>query len=133
MAKRLRFEAIVPKVPIHKASQMKIVARLADIQYAILNRMQDYPSKTSPNYRRTGEYGRRWTKSGPSVKGNDLVAEVGTNLEYAPFVGGFTSQPPLQTRVAQRYGWPSVETVADEEWKKGRDELIDAIQGEPGP
>lgn len=133
MAKRLRFEAIVPKVPIHKVSQMKIAAKLADIQYAILNRMKDYPARESPNYIRTGKYGKAWTKSGPSVQGQDLVAEVGNNIVYGPYVGGFTSQAPLQTKVAQRYGWPSVETVADEEWKAGRDELINAIQGEPGP
>src|SRR3990167_10112467 len=90
-----RFEAIVPKKPITKVRRDRIVSELQNIQSGVISRISKYPpQRTGSPYRRTGEYGRRWTKRGPHVVGRDLVAEVGTNLEYAVWVGGSRSTDP---------------------------------------
>ena len=126
----VRFEPIRPKKPITKVRRDRIVSELQNIQSGVINRMSKYPSqRPGSTYRRTGEYGRRWTRRGPRILGKDLVAEVGSNLEYAPYVGGSKSRRPGQARSSARAGWESIDEVGQEEFDKRKRAIIDAIEG----
>ena len=83
------FTAIVPKNKVINVDAQRIASLLKDVQRATHNRVAKYPRPPAEStYRRTGEYGRRWTSPAPHMQGDDLVAEIGSNLEYASYVGG---------------------------------------------
>lgn len=126
------FTAIVPKNKVATVDGKKIEGLLKDVLKAAHNRVTKYPSPPpASTYRRTGDYGRRWTPDGPKMVGGDLVAELGTNLEYASYVGGYNyPREPYQTKLHKQTGWASVETVMTEEWDKREKDIIEAIQGE---
>ncbi|KKK81514.1 hypothetical protein LCGC14_2812660, partial [marine sediment metagenome] len=67
MAKRpFRFEPIRPKKPIVKVSLPKVVGTLTQFAVAVIAKQTRYPAQRSGSrYRRTGEYGRRWTMRPP--------------------------------------------------------------------
>lgn len=119
-----RFEPIVPKGPIHKISKRKVVDRLGDAVLSIVNRMGKYPPSRT-EYRRTGTLGRGWAADGPRSEGSDLVATAGNKVIYAPFVQGLKNQ---QVKWAQPYGWESVETAGEEEWRKHKPLIEKALQ-----
>lgn len=126
----LSLTAIIPKRPVSNVQLGRIVAALQGWQTASLRRVTKYPrQKPTTRYRRTGEYGRRWTMPPPAIEGSALVARIGSNLSYASFVGGFTSQDPKQVKSARDVGWASSETVAREEFAKRRAAIVAAVLG----
>ncbi len=127
----MRFEPIVPKKKVIRPAVSLAAVGGALIAFAlgVTSRLSDYPAqRPRSRYRRTGELGRRWTRKGPSVTAAALVVEVGSNLKYAPFVEGFRTRRPKQTRGARQAGWPSVEDVAKKEWKRARPRVLAALR-----
>lgn len=126
----MRFEPIRPKRRVvERIKTSRIGAALRDFATAVVDRLSDYPPHGGGRYRRTGKLGRGWTPKGPEMRGQGLVVDVGTNVTYAPFVEGFRTKAPKQTKGAQRAGWPSIEQVAKEEWRSGRRRVVAALQG----
>lgn len=132
---RIVLTAIVPKGKVAQVNVGKIAQQLQNVLNAARTRLTRYPSQRQPTaYVRTGEYGRRWTTTPPAVIGNDMEGTLGTNLEYAGYVGGLhgpqvSGKPPRQTRVNEAVGWESIEDVAPDEWDAREPEIQRLIQG----
>jgi len=126
-------EPILPKRRVGPSAAVvlaKLTGALNQFGLGVIDRQSKYPPQSPrTRYRRTGEYGRRWTKRGPRRSGRDLVVEAGTNLSYAPYVGGFRARRPRQTRGAARAGWTSVQDSAATEWKGVRPQIVRALRG----
>jgi hypothetical protein len=119
---------IRPKRPIVSVNDRNVTARLRDVGTDVVNRMSDYPpARTS--YRRTGTLGRTWTREGPKPEGKNLVVIVGNKTKYAGPVEGFKSRKPRQRKLFRGYGWPNVEDVGKEVWRKRKGAVIEALQG----
>lgn len=120
--------AIRAKRPITKVNRRKVVARLRDVGVDVVNRMSDYPpARTS--YRRTGRLGEGWTMEGPKAEGIDLVVISGNKVGHAGLVEGFRRRRPRQLKLFRGYGWPSVEDIGKEVWKKRKGAINAALQG----
>ena len=121
MPQQFNLEPIIPKkriTPSTKVILVKLTAALNHFAFAVISRQSLYPPKPARIKRiRTHTYGKRWTKRGPSLSGQDLVVVAGTNLSYAPYVGGFKTKPPYQTKATAQIGWASVEDSAQSEWR----------------
>ncbi len=134
MAKKpFRFEPIRPKKPVVKVSLPKVFGTLTQFAVAVISKQTRYPAKPARiKRRRTGEYGRRWTMRPPRPHKLGLMVQVGSNLEYAPYVGGLKKGGKKKDRQAKStaaIGWTSVEIVGQDEWKKIRPVLIAALAG----
>lgn len=111
-----------------KVSVAGVGASLVKFAVGVIARQTRYPPQRSgTRYRRTGEYGRRWTMKGPSPLKLGLMIQVGSNLEYAGYVGGLKKKKPRQARTTAKAGWTSVEEVGQDEWKKIRPAVIKAL------
>ena len=114
--------------PIVSVNGQQVKSRLRDVGVEASDRLSAYPpARTS--YRRTGTLGRNWTMEGPRVSGGGLEVIVGNNVDYAPFVQGFTRRRPRQRPVFKRYNWPNVEDVGKQAWKARGPKLLAALQG----
>ena len=113
----ITFTPIVPKHGMKTVDAGKVSQALKDLAYRAQARLMKYPP-ASTDYKRTGKLGRNWSVKGPEVVEDVLQITVGNNTEYAPYVQGGTSKEPKQVKWAAQYGWPSAQTVGDEEWKK---------------
>lgn len=120
--------AIRAKRPIVKVNRRKVVARLRDVGVDVVDRMSDYPpARTS--YRRTGRLGEGWLLDGPKQEGIGLVVKAGNKVGHAGFVEGFRRRRPRQRKLFRGYGWPSVEDIGKDVWKKRKGAIIAALQG----
>lgn len=132
MAKRgLQFIPIMPKRRVGpNVKRGKVLGVLNHWATNVLSRQSLYPPKPAHvKRRRTGEYGRRWTRRVSGGLGQFFGVQVGTNLEYAPFVGGFKTRKPRQAKATARIGWTSIEEVGNAEWKKTKPKLQRALTG----
>ena len=120
--------AIRAKRSIVKVNRRKVVARLRDVGVDVVNRMSDYPPAMTP-YRRTGRLGEGWTLDGPRAEGIGLVVIAGNKVGHAGFVEGFRRRRPRQRKLFRNYGWPSVEDIGKDVWKKRKGAIIAALQG----
>lgn len=129
------FEPIRPKGRVMpNVSIMKLAPLLVRFAVGVIGRQTKYPPQRTPPSgrkprRRTGEYGRRWTMKGPSPLKLGLAIEVGSNLSYAPYVGGLKTKKPRQAKATATIGWTSVEEVGQDEWDKIRPAVIKALHG----
>ena len=142
MSVSFHFEPIIPKKPITNVTRAKVEHALSSFGLATVARIADYPVQkpwVAPHvgprggkrgYRRTGTLGRAWTKQGPRMEGSALVCQVGNKTEYAPFVQGFTNREPRQVRWAKPYGWQSIGEVGEDEWRKHRQNVLRALEGD---
>ncbi len=122
------FVPIIPKKPIITVAKAKVVQALKKLGLGIDNRISKYPAaKTS--YKRTGTLGKGWHTQGPMSAGNDLVVIIANPTKYAPFVQGLKTKAPKQKKVFVTYGWESVQTAGEEEWKKHKPGIEKALQG----
>ena len=124
----LRFVPIVPKGRVGpNVSRGKVLGILNSWATNVIDKQTRYPAPPAGStYRRTGEYGRRWTRRAGFL-GKFFGVQVGSNLEYAPYVGGFKKRKPRQSKVTARIGWTSIEEVGNSEWKKTRPKLLVAL------
>ncbi len=124
------FKPIGPKKRVFpKVNIAGVGVELVKFAVRVISRQSRYPPKPARiKRRRTGEYGRRWTMSGPKPVQAGLMIQAGSNLEYAPYVGGLKKGKKRQTRSAARVGWTSVEEVGQDEWKRARSAVIKALQ-----
>ncbi len=114
---------------IRPPSTLAMVAALTAVGLDLTARMSKYPPKRgSAEYQRTGTLGRGWTMSGPSIKGQDLVVEVGNKVNYAGHVQGLLAKPPRQARVLAGLGWTSVEIVGEEVVAEHRPLILKSMQ-----
>jgi hypothetical protein len=120
--------AIRAKRPIVKVNRRKVVARLRDVGVNVMERMSDYPTART-SYRRSGDLGKNWTMEGPKQEGVGLVVIAGNKTIYAGFVEGFRRRRPRQRKLFRSYGWPSVEDIGKDVWKKRKGAIIAALQG----
>lgn len=124
----ISLRAIRATRPIVKVNRSKVVARLRDVGVDVVGRMSDYPpARTS--YRRTGRLGEGWTMEGPKAEGIDLVVISGNKIAHAGLVEGFRRRRPRQLKLFRGYGWPSVEDVGKDVWKRRKGAIIGALQG----
>lgn len=111
-----------------KVSVAEIGGVLVKFAVAVIDRQTRYPpQRAGARYRRTGTYGSRWTMKGPMVKGMGLVIQAGSNLEYAPKVGGMKTGKYRQAPHMAKAGWTSVEEVGEDEWKRIKPAVIKAL------
>jgi hypothetical protein len=125
-----RFVPVVPKRRVGpNVSRGKVLGLLNHWATAVISTQTQYPSPPAGSkYRRTGEYGRRWTRRTGFV-GQFFGVQVGSNLDYAARVGGFKTRKPRQTKLMRRIGWTSVEVVGRLEWIRVKPKLLRALAG----
>ena len=135
------FEPILPKGPITNVQLPRVYAALRDFAAKAHRRLATYPIQTSRaaprlgprggklGYIRTGRLGQGWTTRGPQLRGTELEVTIGNAIDYASYVQGFKTHPPLQVRWASPYGWVSVEEVAKQEWARARPVVERALEG----
>lgn len=100
---------------IRPPSTLAMVSALTIVGQDLMARMSKYPPKRgSAAYQRTGTLGRGWTMSGPKIQGQDLVVEVGNNINYAGIAQGFIVKDPRQSKVMANLGWSSIEVIGAE-------------------
>ena len=122
------FIPIIPKKPIITVAKAKVVQRMKNMGLAVDNRISKYPPART-TYRRTGTLGKGWHTQGPMSAGNDLVVIVANPTKYTGPVQGLKTKTPKQRDLFANYGWESVQTAGEEEWKKHKPAIERALQG----
>lgn len=108
----------------------KAIVLLRSFGLRMQSAMKHYPNQRAHiRYRRTGDYGRNWTLSGPRREGADIVVTIGNAVSYAHFLGGYRTKEPHQARWAAGYGWSSVGEVGARLWGVYRPLIRDALVG----
>jgi hypothetical protein len=114
---------------IRPPSTLAMVAALSAVGLDLTARMSKYPPKRgSADYQRTGTLGRGWTMRGPSIKGQDLVVEVGNKVNYAGHVQGFIIKDPRQSKVMATLGWNTISAVGEEVVAEHRPLILKSMQ-----
>ena len=123
-----QFIPIIPEKPIITVAKSQVVNRLKAMGQDTWKRIATYPPPRTA-YGRKGTLGKGWHVDGPMSVGNDLVVIIANPIEYAPFVQGLKTKAPKQRDLFANYGWESVQTAGEEEWKKHKPAIERALQG----
>jgi hypothetical protein len=124
----VRLIPIVPKGPVHTFNVKLLEARMTKLGFDMVHAAATYPPAQT-SYRRTGTLGRGWSRRGPYYRGGDLAVEAGNAVRYAGPVMGFLKGEITQRELFRRYGWESIEVIANREVRDARPSLIAIIQG----
>ncbi len=122
----------IPVLPSAKklGDPKKAIVLLRSFGLRVQSAMQHYPRQRAHiRYRRTGDYGRVWTLSGPRRQGGDIVVTIGNSMRYARFLGGYRTKDPRQARWAAGYGWSSIGEVGPRIWSAYKPLIRDALVG----
>jgi len=122
------FIPIIPRKPIVTVHKSEVVGRMRTLRLAMHGRVSKYPPARTA-YRRTGTLGTGWHSEGPMAAGNDLVVIIANPTKYTGSVQGLKTKPPRQRALFAGYGWESVQTAGEEEWKKHKPAIERALQG----
>jgi hypothetical protein len=152
------FDPILPKKPITgvtAATETRLMSAFSNGLKRMLKECQEYeaPStysksgvytrsfsggsvrayKRATGYRRTNTLRRSWSMWGPKRSGRDIVGEVVSRGQMAPYnvyVKGPTEGPGTHQaeKMASR-GWRSITEIVDTEWPKIRRELDHILTG----
>ncbi len=115
------------KRPIANVKRDRILREMLKAGVGFTSALSDYPPTT--RFRRTGRLGQGWTTVFPHLEGANLVTGTGNKVVYAGAVEGFRRRRPKQRPWFKRYGWPSVEDIGKEVWKKRKGAINAALQG----
>lgn len=85
-------------------------------------------------YKRTRTLARAWSNETRATLGGEFKAIIGLNTNiapYGPFVEGLLGGDKALSQSAdmKERGWPSVETVAKEEWMRAIPRFVKALSG----
>lgn len=109
----IRVTVMPAKNQIHKISNTDILRVATGYLQQVQDKVTDYPPPSS-TYKRTGAYGQHWAV-------DPFEAKITNSVVYSGRVGGYKTHgtpEQRQTKVLAGKGWASIETIAQDLWKK---------------
>lgn len=115
--------------PVTPATPSKLEAVMRAALNDLWRVCATYEAPPGPSYRRTLTLKKSWSKVGPQTQGKDLVGEVRSSGNVAPYNRLVRGAKGEQAAKMAARGWKSIDEIAADVWPQYQAQAAQVLKG----